>query len=363
MQHHQRILIVDDHPTNVALLVDILGDDYPIATATSGEEALERALSFQPALILLDIMMPGIDGYETCRRMRATLTLRHSKIIMVSAKAMVAERLQGYEAGADDYITKPFDEDELLAKVSVYLRLKSVEEVEQLKADLLSLLNHETRTPLNGIIGPLEMLQTEGEVDPEERPVYLNIAYESAICLQRLFDRVIALSAMKSGAWNFHFITTDLRDVLQEAIGAVAADASARCIHLEQILPEAAMARLDWQQMLVAVTSMLDNAIRFSAPEGCVTVAIQCEPDGFRLVVADQGDGIAAAILPQIFEEFVTEDVAHHSEGHGLSLAIAHQIVLAHGGTIEVQSTKGMGTTFTIGLPTLAAATVSDVTK
>src|SRR6266705_2169784 len=126
---HNRILIVDDHPINVAILEEILGDDYPLQTATCGEEALAIAPDFQPALILLDIMMPGIGGYETCRRLRAHPALRYSKIIMVSARALVAERLQGYDVGADDYITKPFDEEELVAKVRVYLRLRSLEEV------------------------------------------------------------------------------------------------------------------------------------------------------------------------------------------------------------------------------------------
>src|SRR2546425_9104352 len=134
MLRNTRILIVDDHPTNIAVLEEILGEPYTLKTAACGEEALVMALDFQPALILLDIMMPGIGGYETCRRLRAHPTLRHAKIIMVSARALVSQRLQGYEAGADDYITKPFDGDELVAKVRVYPRLKSLEEVKQLTA-------------------------------------------------------------------------------------------------------------------------------------------------------------------------------------------------------------------------------------
>jgi DNA-binding response OmpR family regulator len=131
MPQHSTILIVDDHPSNVALLEEILGDDYQLKTATCGEEALAVAPDCQPDLILLDIMMPGLDGYETCRRLRAHPLLRQPKILMVSAKALVSERLHGYEAGADDYITKPFDAGELLAKVRVYLRLKTAEDAEQ----------------------------------------------------------------------------------------------------------------------------------------------------------------------------------------------------------------------------------------
>ena len=174
MELQDRILIVDDNPINVEILEEALLDEgYYLETAASGEEALEIAPDFHPALILLDVMMPGIGGYETCRRIRANLSLRHIKIIMVSAKALISERMQGFEAGADDYITKPFDIEEFLAKVRVYMRLKFVEEVDQLKSDLLSLLNHETGTPLNSIIPPIEMLMSDKDMDAEERKMWL----------------------------------------------------------------------------------------------------------------------------------------------------------------------------------------------
>ncbi len=121
MQH--KILIVDDLPMNVLILTKILQTDYQLETAASGEEALAKATAFQPALMLLDIMMPGIDGYETCRRIRATPALCSLKIIMVSARALPEERMQGYEAGADDYIIKPFERHELLARVRACLGL------------------------------------------------------------------------------------------------------------------------------------------------------------------------------------------------------------------------------------------------
>ncbi|MCZ6449819.1 MAG: response regulator [Deltaproteobacteria bacterium] len=134
MQRQSRILLVDDNPTNLAILAEMLGDEYRWEAATSGEEALEIAPDFQPDLILLDVMMPGINGYETCRRIRANPALRNVKIVMVSAKALVSERLEGYDAGADDYLTKPFDEKELLAKVRVYLSR------EQMKREIMEML-------------------------------------------------------------------------------------------------------------------------------------------------------------------------------------------------------------------------------
>ena len=143
MTSRQRILIVDDNEVNLAILREVLAEDYELASATSGEECLEKAEEFLPELILLDIMMPGIDGYETCRRLRANPRLCHAKVLMVSARAMVSERLEGYNVGADDYITKPFNDDELLSKVRVYLRLKSVEEINAATLELNAALEAE----------------------------------------------------------------------------------------------------------------------------------------------------------------------------------------------------------------------------
>jgi two-component system sensor histidine kinase/response regulator len=351
MQRHDRILIVDDHPNNVALLEELLGDDYQLQAAMSGEEALAVAPDFRPSLILLDIMMPGIDGYETCRRLRALATLRHAKIIMVSAKAMVEERLRGYEAGADDYVTKPFDAEEFLAKVRVYLRLKSVEEVDSLKSDVLSLLSHETRTPLNGILAPVEMLLAEDDMGAEDRTMLLDMVQQSAQRLLRFFTRIFTLSQMKAGPWDFEFTTADLCDVARAAISDATSAATQRRVQIAQDLPDAAPTWLDRQQMRAVVAALLENAIRFSPSPGRVVVNVASVDQRVCVMVTDQGPGIDPAFLPYVFEPFAQPDVRHHTEGQGLSLAIAHHIVRAHHGGIGVESTKGVGTTFTVWVP------------
>ena len=234
MSYHTRILIVDDQPTIVAILQKILGNHYVLKTATCGEEALAIAADFSPALILLDIMMPGIDGYDTCLQLRAHPTLRHTKIIMVSAGASVTERLKGYEVGADDYITKPFDEEELLAKVRVYLRLKSVEEVDRLKSDMIALLSHEVRTPLNEILAPVDMLLAEQDMNAADRTMLLNLVQHSAQRLLRLFARISKLSQMKAGEWDYAWTTTDLCDVVRDAVSDVTSTAVQRGVHIAQ---------------------------------------------------------------------------------------------------------------------------------
>ena len=131
MQAKKRVLAVDDNELNLEIIKEILDDEYNLKTATTGEEALEVAVDFRPDIILLDIMLPGTDGYEVCRQIRANPALRHIRIIMVSAKAMTSERIEGYEAGANVYIAKPFDGDELLKKVRNELRLADLEKIEE----------------------------------------------------------------------------------------------------------------------------------------------------------------------------------------------------------------------------------------
>ena len=346
-----RILLVDDHPTNLAVLEELLGETYPLTIATSGEAALARAAEVAPALILLDVMMPGIDGYETCRRLRALPTLHPPKIIMVSAKAMVAERLRGYDAGADDYVTKPFDPQELLAKVRVYLQLQSSEEVDQLKSQMLALLNHEMRTPLNGLIAPLQLLRMEGTMAAEERQLLLEMAAHSATRLERLCEKVATLSAMHAGHWDLQCLTVDLREVVHSALDAVAADAAARPVTLVPEWPEAALTYCDLHQMQGVVLTLLDNAIRFSPPGGQVRVHVAREAAHCLVRVTDTGAGIDPTYLPRVFDAFAPADIAHHTAGLGVSLAIAQQIARAHQGTIEVESAAETGTTFTVRLP------------
>ena len=122
MENKSKILVVDDNPDNLTIMNKILNEEYEVKTATTGEEALEIALDFQPDIILLDIMLPSIDGYEVCRRLRANPSFQETAIVMVSAKGMVSERYEGLRAGADDYIPKPFNEEELLESVAFFLK-------------------------------------------------------------------------------------------------------------------------------------------------------------------------------------------------------------------------------------------------
>jgi two-component system sensor histidine kinase/response regulator len=363
-QPQNKILAVDDDQIDIANLQRLLGQDYDLRTTTTGEQALHTAADFRPDIILLDNMMPGIDGAEVCRQIRADAHLRHTKIIMVSGKSMVSERIEAYRAGADDYITKPFDKDELLAKIRVHLRLKSVEELDQFKSDVLTLLAHEARTPLNSLLGPAEMLMSEDQMDPEERKLLVEMVYSAATRLHHFFENAMLLAALKSGKWPFRPAPVRLYDIVHEAVTGVKAQADQRKVKIEEQFPsdnlnnDGPSAHLDRKEIGRALTAILDNAIRFSPPDGMVSVSVSSDDAGAMVSVGDRGDGIDPDYLPYVFEELSDPDIDHHSRGQGLSLAIARQIVQQHNGTISVESTKGAGATFMVRLPIVVPSEV-----
>jgi len=346
-----RVLVVDDEQNNRMLLTELLSDDFRVKTVESGEEALDAASDFFPNVILLDIMMPGISGLETCARLKQNPDLRGTKIIMVSAKHTSSERLEGYDAGADDYVTKPFNMDELLAKVHVYMQLKSMEEVDQLKTDLLDLLCHETRTPLNGIIPPIRMVMDDEEMGHLERNEILGMALGGAERLQNLIEKSLTLSAMKVGKWNFKFESADLCGVIRSAIEKLSPRADEHCIVIKQELPDSAAIDFDQGEIKNVIEPLLDNAIQFSPYGGRVTVRLLTIDNGVIFTVADEGDGIDPLVLPNVFDGFSVIDPKQSDKSHGLNLALVRQIVRAHNGKVSVESTQGAGTTFTVCLP------------
>ena len=351
MSLKSKILIVDDNPTNVAIMEEIL-EEHELESVLSGEEALDIVADFKPDLILLDIMMPGINGYEVCEILRRDSVVGKCKIIMVSAKAMVSERLKGYEVGADDYITKPFEEDELVAKVQVYLRLKRVEDLDILKTDFLRLLCLNTVSPLSSIISPLKAIIDHRDMPNHEKQNKIEMGYGNAVNLQRLFEKVVLLSSIKSGSFTFDLRPQNLCDIIREAIIEIQDKAIEQNISIREVLPACAKSMVDRKRFKMILLSLLDNAVRFSPMDGRVIVEVSHVDGQYFLTIIDQGKGMNQDTLESLFQEFTYMELDRtNAQWRGLSLVLAQQVISGHHGTMEIESEKGSGTIITIGIP------------
>jgi len=345
----QKILIVDDAPMNILILKKILQDKYTLASAESGKEALEIIPEFRPDLILLDIMMPGMDGYEVCRKIREEKPYRFIKIIMVSAKTMIDDRLKGYQVGADDYITKPFDKEELEAKIRVFSQLKHEEELNQLKGDLLMLFSHETKTPLSVIIGLAAILQKKSELNDDIKK-HMGTISEKAYQLLEFMNKTSLICSLKSGL-KIAEASGSVKKHLKTAIEVLKEKASRKDVTLKLDVKNDIELQADWPLFDTALGYLLDNAVKYS-PEGGMVLA-RAEISEGRCVIrfSDQGEGIRPDWIDKIFDEFAVQNIMHHQKGQGLSLAISKYIMALHDGTIHVESTPGNGATFTLSLP------------
>lgn len=351
MKSDIKILVVDDEPLSLQLLRDILvlRGHYIVETCESGEEALDLLSHFTPDIILLDINLPGIDGYGVCREIRADKRYRFTKIIMVSGCVQVEERLKGYESGADDYIAKPFDNQELLAKVKVFAQLKNKEEVDQIKADLLALFTHETGTPLNGIMGCAELLANEPTLSEKNRELATMII-DAGRQLNRFMKNVVLLCRLKAGV-ELNFFPANITHHLKEIITNFQDKDAAQKVRFEMELEQDILVRADWRLIFDALKFVIDNAVKFSPENGVVTVSAKQEKNNCLISIADQGKGIAMDLQDSIFDEFAIKDVQHHKQGQGISLAIVRYIMDYHQGSIGVSSGEGQGTVFTLTLP------------
>ncbi|MBF0187762.1 MAG: hybrid sensor histidine kinase/response regulator, partial [Magnetococcales bacterium] len=271
-QTSSRILIVDDDPINVDILEEMLEEtNFIWASVSSGNDALERIPTFRPDLILLDIMMPGMDGYEVCRAVRSDPSSQFIKIILVTGKGLISERLTGYEAGADDYLVKPFNTQELLAKINVFLQLGRMEEIDTLRSDLLALISHETRTPLNGILGPLEILRMEPHLS-EEGMSYIDMIERCGKQLLTFVQKTSLLCDLRRGdplAPRSDTLRTHLDQIREELSEKI----EEKGITMTLEVPKTITIQAEWNLLDMLLKTVMGNAVRFSPESEMVTLS------------------------------------------------------------------------------------------
>ncbi|MCU0512032.1 MAG: hybrid sensor histidine kinase/response regulator [Anaerolineae bacterium] len=355
------ILIVDDTPANLSVLHGMLtGHDYKVRPAINGDLALKAVQTELPDLILLDIRMPGKDGYEVCRELKASPRTRHVPVIFISALDDIQDKVKAFEVGGVDYITKPFHLEEVLARVQLHLMLqqqrRAIEELNTFKDELLRIVAHDLKNPISVISGYTDMLMEDIE-DPELRDFVGRIQRSATQMLNLVTDLLDV--ARSEGNIPLNLQAVAVAGLLQSCVENYRLPAQQKQLVYHYVPPEAGLhLHIDPDRFAQVVNNLISNAVKYTDAGGTVRIESQVSADSFRLHIHDTGHGIAAEDLPHLFDKFyrVKNTQNRKIEGTGLGLAIARAIIEKHQGRIDVHSEIGQGSVFTIVLPLTAAA-------
>jgi signal transduction histidine kinase len=378
------ILAVDDNADMRAYLVRLLSDDYRVLAACQGEEGLQYARRLRPALILADVMMPVMSGHDLLKAIRQDDTLRPTPVILLTARAGTEARVESLEAGADDYVSKPFHEEELLARIKNQLRIHAQEqeleakatqlqelyskletvnehlrEVSLRKSEFVSIVSHDLRTPLAAMNGFVDNL-LDGIAGPltEKQRRYLDRIHHNIDRLVRMIKDLLDLSKLEAGTMRLDVKAVSLAEMAESAVETCQSLARGKGITLHLAGQDKALSvQADPDRLLQVLTNLLHNACKFTPSGGEVVVELGDSEDRMaRLCVADSGSGIAPEDLPHVFEKFFRGASQQDQRGAGLGLAIAKQFVELQQGRMWVESAPGQGSRFYLSLPLAGSA-------
>ena len=362
-----KILLVDDNPTNIRVAAKILRqENYNISFAQNGRDALQKAGSINFDTILLDIMMPGMDGYEVCEKLKSNPLTRQVPVIFLTAKTETENVVRAFELGGADYVTKPFNSQELLARVETQVRLKkSLESLEKVNKDLtdanntkdkmFSIISHDLLGPIGNIKESLEVI-VSGEVTMDEKNMqsFLQSVWASVGSSYSLLENLLFWARSQQGRLVHKPKQINLSTLIKDTIHLLKGVASQKSIQLKSNLQTEEMVFADRNAVKTILRNLMSNAIKFTEANGLITIDAKKRDDGFLLIsLADNGIGMDQKTKDNLFQKFKNEPRwgTDGEKGVGLGLVITREFVEKHRGTIWVNSEVEKGSTFYFTLP------------
>jgi len=365
-QYRPSILIVDDTLANLQLLVKMLSElGYMVRPVQSGRMALMAVKAEHPDLILLDINMPEMNGYEVCEQLKADEKTRDIPVVFLSAMHETMDKVKAFSIGGVDYITKPFELKEVEARIETHLKIREqkrrlqenydkLKELETLRDNLIHMIVHDMRTPLMGISGYLELLQMieGGKLFSEEGYRYIKHAKTSAKELIEMVNALLDINRMEAGELKLNIIRCELRAIVREIIDSF--ESLLRKHKLSLKLPaEPVDVACDQQLITRVIENLLYNAIKFAPENSQISIGVAPKNGTACISVQDNGPGIPPEYREKIFDKFGQVETRERGQKYstGLGLTFCKMVVEAHGGHIGVDSEVGKGSTFWFVLP------------
>ncbi len=363
------ILIVDDVPTNLSVLMQLLvAAGHKVLVATDGESAVQQAEYALPDMILLDVMMPGIDGFETCRRLKASQITHEIPIIFMTALSDTVDKVYGFQLGAVDYVTKPLQHEEVIARVNTHLtmyrqkqeieRLRQqehthYEKLSQIKDQMLHTASHDLKNPLAVIMTAVDLMRYYTDSSDDRMNAKFNQIETAAHYMRNLITNLLDLARLETGI-GLQKQKVLVKQLLETNIAQAAVLAQEKGIVLQSHQPENGTT-IDCDPFLIGQVfqNLISNAVKYTPTGGAVEVGAKISETEVDFQVVDHGIGIPEKDIPHVFDKFFRVNTHEHRErsGTGLGLSIVREIVQQHSGSLYVESQVGVGTTFRFSLP------------
>ena len=359
------ILIVDDNPNNIKIVALILRSlKYKIVIATNGEQAIELVEQTRPDLILLDIMMPKMDGFEACSIIKEKEENSNIPVIFITALNDTESLVKGFKAGGVDYITKPFNKDELVSRVKTHLELKQtrdrlekttqhLSELNTLKDKMFSVIGHDLRSPLSSVKMTLEFLSkmTDKQDDPVAENIHIMLKTTDEVF--GLLENLLGWAKSQSGNLSINKEEVQISDIVNSVYLLNKGNLELKKILFKTEIEDSDKVYADLSMMKVVLRNLVSNAIKFTPDEGTITVSATPKEGKTIISVADSGVGISEEDLPKVLNPNThhTTYGTNREAGSGLGLTLCKDFVEKNDGTIWVESELGKGSTFFIEIP------------
>lgn len=359
-QNTASVLIIDDSPENIKILVEILKGDFKLLAATSGEKGCELAFSSarKPDIILLDIMMPDIDGYEVCRRLKENPGTRDIPVIFVTAVSEVMDATQGFNLGAVDYIAKPFYPPVVRARVLTHMTLvrqrRELEKANATKDKLFSTIAHDMRNKFTALLSSVELMAGYFmSMDPDEQQSVINSISHSTTHIYALFENLFNWARTQTDRIEVRPSRVSLSRAVDRAIALYREEAREKGVGLTSDIPAACQVTCDENMLMFIIRNLIHNAIKFCSSGQEIHLTQKAEDSNQLLIVRDTGCGMSPDACDRLFDIRSASSTpgTEKETGSGLGLILVKEFAELNQGRVAVSSAEHQGTEVVVALP------------